>query len=186
MPPRAKARRYNDLLLVALLLALPACHSKAAPIAPAVDAQHQLSFTGLVVDQAEVLDAAVQQRLTARLTELQHTTGHQMAVVTVSSLDGQDIEPFTKSLANRWGVGRAGGDDGVVLLVAPNERKVRIAVGFGLEQTLTNEFCADVIQRQVLPQFRRGAMAAGIEAGVAELSRKLIASRTAAQASHSR
>ena len=88
-----------------------------------------------------------------------------MAIATVSSLGGRDLADFTKDLANSWGVGRKGYNDGVLFLVAPNERKVRIALGYGLEKTLTHEVCQEIIDKSVLPLFRKGDLSAGIEAG---------------------
>ena len=94
-----------------------------------------------------------------------------MVIVTVSTLGGRDVADFTRDLANSWGIGRKGHNDGVVLLVAPNERKVRIAVGYGLEKALPNALCQKIIDEQMLPRFREGDLPAGIEAG----SRALIA-----------
>ncbi len=96
-----------------------------------------------------------------------------MVVVTVRTLNGQDIADFTRTLANSWHIGRKGIDDGVVLLVAPAERKVRIAVGFGLEKQLTPEVCQEVIDSEVLPAFRRGNLPGGIEAGTEALVARL-------------
>jgi uncharacterized protein len=88
-----------------------------------------------------------------------------MVVVTVPALSGRDVADFTRDLANEWGIGRKGYDDGVVVLVAPNERKVRIAVGYGLEGTLTHEVCRQIIDTAMLPRFRHRDIPGGIEAG---------------------
>lgn len=88
-----------------------------------------------------------------------------MVVVTVPTLGGADIATFTRDLANSWGIGRKGHDDGVVILVAPNERKVRIAVGYGLENVLTHDLCKQIIDEQMLPRFRQGDLPGGIESG---------------------
>jgi uncharacterized protein len=88
-----------------------------------------------------------------------------MAVVTVRSLGGRDIADFTRDLANDWGVGRRCFNDGIMLLVAPKERRVRIAVGYGLQKTLTHALSKRIIDEQILPRFRRGDIPGGIEAG---------------------
>src|SRR5690349_7257370 len=94
----------------------------------------EIAFTGFVVDQAVVLTPAEKDRIATRLDRFQQRTGHQFAVVTVDSLHAEDIAAFTTRLGNRWDVGRREIDDGIILLVAPNEHKARIAVGHGLEQ----------------------------------------------------
>ena len=96
-----------------------------------------------------------------------------MVVATVPTLGGADVATFTKDLANKWGIGRKDYDDGVVLLVAPNERKVRIAVGYGLEKSLTPDLCKQIIDQQMLPRFREGDLAGGIEAGAKALIARL-------------
>ena len=128
-------------------------------------AQPAVVLTGYVTDTAGIIDATREEALSKRLYALEQATGHQMVIVTVPSLNGQDIADFTTALANAWGIGRAEHDDGVVVLVAPNERKVRIAVGYGLEKTLTDALCGHIIEEQMLPRFRQGELATGIEAG---------------------
>ena len=141
---------------------------------PAV-ADAKLTFTGYVVDQAGVLGAAEQRKLTVLLDGFERETGHQFAVVTVDTLGGQDVAAFTTRLANRWGVGRKDINDGIVLLVAPHERKARIAVGYGLERELPDDFCQDVMDREMIPAFARGEIGAGVEAGVSAIIRRLAA-----------
>jgi len=88
-----------------------------------------------------------------------------MVVVTVTSLGGRDVADFARDLGNSWGIGRKCHDDGIMLLVAPNERKIRIAVGYGLEKTLTLDLSQRIIDQRILPAFRRGDLPGGIEAG---------------------
>jgi uncharacterized protein len=132
-----------------------------------------LALAGRVTDAADILTPAQEEALSAKLASLERTTDRQMVVVTVPSLDGADIATFTRNLANRWGIGRKGHDDGVVLLVAPNERKVRIAVGYGLEKTLTDAECQQIIDEQMLPRFRNGDLPRGIASGVDSLIARL-------------
>lgn len=141
----------------------PATHSTEAP----------LEFSGYVVDQAAILSSDDRQALTRRLEDFQRTTGHQLAVVTVASLHGEDIALFTRRLANTWGVGRKGLNDGVVVLVAPHDRQARIEVGRGLEQQLTDAFCRQVMQQRMVPSFAKGRFAQGIDAGVSALIARL-------------
>jgi uncharacterized protein len=108
-----------------------------------------------------------------KLAELERTTKHQLVVATVPSLGGRDVANFSRDLANAWRIGRNGNNDGVVLLVAPNERKVRIAVGYGLEKALTHEVCQQIIDSSMLPHFRQGDLPGGIEAGVDALIARL-------------
>lgn len=114
-----------------------------------------------MVDNADLLDGAAEQRLTDRLEQLEAQTSDQVVVVTVPTLEGLSIEKYSLDLANRWGIGRADVDNGVLLVVAPNERKVRIEVGLGLEGLLTDEKAAEIIQG-VLPKFRAGQMQQGV------------------------
>ena len=122
--------------------------------------------TGRVVDEAGLLSQQVRDSLTRQLAEHERTTSNQVVVVTVRSLQGLQIEAYSLVLANRWGVGQAGRNNGVVLLVAPNERRVRIEVGIGLERRLTNAIAADIIEQRMLPAFRAGRQEAGIQDGV--------------------
>lgn len=150
----------------------PSNRDAAAPPAAAA-APASLALTGRVTDAADLLTPAQEASLSAKLERLERTTHHQMVVVTVPSLGGSDIATFTTNLANRWGIGRKGHDDGVVLLVAPNEKKVRIAVGYALEKTLTDAACKQIIQEQMLPNFRKGDLPRGIEAGADALIARL-------------
>ena len=128
-------------------------------------AQPKLALAGRVTDAANLLDGSQEAELSDRLEELERSTGHQMVVVAVTTLGGEDVSAFTRDLGNAWGIGRAGENDGLILLVAPNERKVRIEVGYGLEKTLPNDLCHRIIQDEILPHFRRGDYPRGIEAG---------------------
>ena len=122
-------------------------------------------FTNFVVDQANILPANAEARLNARLADLQRRTRHQLAIVTVPSLQGYSISDYTVRLGRTWGVGRRHYDDGVVLLVAPKEHKVRIEVGYGLEATLTDPRCAEIIRDRIVPRFKLNDFPGGIEAG---------------------
>lgn len=94
-------------------------------------------------------------------------------MVTVKSLGGHGIEDYSLGLFNGWGIGRKGVDDGVGLLVAPKERKVRIEVGYGLEKALTDQEAAAIIDKDILPHFKAGDMSGGIAAGSEAIIREI-------------
>jgi uncharacterized protein len=132
------------------------------------------ALTGRVVDDAHMLSPAAEQKLTGELADLEQKTGHQLVVATVPDLQGYEIEDYGYQLGRTWQLGRKGVNDGAILLVAPNERKVRIEVGYGLEPVLTDALSSVILQRKVLPQFRAGHMEQGVvdgaEAVIAQLS----------------
>ena len=126
-----------------------------------------------MTDAAQVLTAAEKRRISARLETVERETGRQMVAVTVATLGRKDIKTFTNDLANAWGIGQKGYDDGVVLLVAPNEHQARIATGLGLKTRLPDSACQQIMDQQMLPHFHKGDFAGGIEAGVDALAAKL-------------
>ncbi|MDP4575767.1 TPM domain-containing protein [Qipengyuania sp. G39] len=128
---------------------------------------------GRVSDHADILSFSQEQALTEQLEAFEAQTEHQMVVATVDSLNGEEIADFARDLANAWGVGRADHDDGVVILVAPNERRVRIAVGYGLEEELSDTFCQGVLDSIILPSFRENDFANGIAGGVKAITERL-------------
>lgn len=118
-----------------------------------------------VTDQARVLSGSIERSLTKDAEAFERQTSNQVVVVTVKSLDGWTVERYGLWLANKWRIGQAGKNNGVLLLVAPNERKVRIEVGLGLESTLTNAIAQSIIDDDILPKFRAGDLPMGIIAG---------------------
>ncbi|PZO73371.1 MAG: methanol dehydrogenase [Sphingomonas taxi] len=131
----------------------------------AVSAQTLPKFTGFVVDAANVIPPDQEAALTKRLDDLQKSTGNQLVVATVPDLDGYPIEDYGNALIRSWGVGLKDANNGAILLVAPNDRKVRIEVGYGLEPVLTDAFSSVVINQQILPRFKAGDIPGGIVAG---------------------
>ncbi len=121
---------------------------------------------GRVRDLANILAPETEARLTARLDEAERLYGPQVAIVTVESLEGRPIEDYSLDYARNWGLGDKQRDDGLLILMAPNERKVRIEVGNGLEGSFSDVFCAEVIEKTMLPQFRQGHYGRGIESAV--------------------
>ena len=123
------------------------------------------ALTGRVVDEANILDAAAKIDLDTKLEELETKTTTQFVIVTLKSLRGRTIEDYGYQLGRHWGIGQKGTNNGVLLIVAPNERKVRIEVGYGLEGTLTDAITSVIIQSKILPRFRVNDYQGGIRAG---------------------
>jgi uncharacterized protein len=123
-------------------------------------------LTGRVVDQAGVISAEDRSDITAKSKNLEEKSGTQFVVATVSSLGGGDIESYANGLFRTWKLGQAEKNNGVLLLVAPNEHKVRIEVGYGLEGTLTDALSSVVIAGAIIPRFKIGDFSGGIEHGV--------------------
>ena len=163
MPPM---RRLLALLppLLGLLLAAAAGWG-AEPAFPAL--------TGRVVDDAGLLSERQEQELDAALATFEQQTHDQLVVVTLKSLQGQPIEDYGYQLGRHWGLGQKGKDNGALLIVAPEERKVRIEAGYGLEGELTDARSRTIIEGEILPRFREGDFAAGIKAGVAAIIQTL-------------
>ena len=122
-------------------------------------------LTGRVVDLAHVLPQSTVEALTARLTAHERQSSNQVAVLTIPSLEGESLEEFAHRVATTWKLGRKGTDNGVLLLVASKERKVRIEVGYGLEGVLTDIRSAQIIRNEIVPRFRGGDMSSGILEG---------------------
>lgn len=156
--------------LAAVLCLSCAVGSAGAPpsgVSAAADAVAPLlQPAGWVTDAAEILPDEVEARLTAKLAEFEHRTLHQMVVVTVPSLEGRDVADVANQLGNSWGVGRASHDDGIVILVAPDERRVRISTADGIMALLPDEACRQIIDEAMIPAFSAGDLAGGTEAGV--------------------
>lgn len=132
------------------------------------------ALTGRVVDLAELLSPVDESEITAQLAELEATSTDQLVVVTLPSLEGYDIADYGYRLGRHWGIGQAGKDNGILLIVAPNERLVRIEVGRGLEGIITDGLASGIIQNRILPQFRRGDFPAGIKTGIADIRDALL------------
>ncbi len=127
------------------------------------------ALTGRVVDEAGVLNVADRAALSNSLAALETRTGNQLVVVTLKSLRGTTIEDYGYQLGRRWGIGEKGKNTGVLLIVAPNDRVVRLEVGYGLEGMLTDAMTKTLIETVILPQFKAGDLPGGIRAGVDQI-----------------
>ena len=123
-------------------------------------------LTGRVVDQAGVMDAQSKADVETKLKDLEDKSSIQLVVATVKSLQGSDIETFANELFRFWKLGEAQKNNGVLLLVAPAEHKVRIEVGYGLEGTLTDALSSVIIASAIIPRFKTNDFSGGIERGV--------------------
>ncbi len=124
-----------------------------------------------VTDLTGTLDAATRHSLETRLADLEKARGSQLAVLMVASTRPESIEQYGLRVAEAWKLGRKGVDDGALLLVAKDDRAVRIEVGYGLEGAIPDAVAKRVIEELVLPRFKAGQYAAGVDAGVAALER---------------
>jgi uncharacterized protein len=124
------------------------------------------TLTGRVVDLAHVLPHDIVEALTARLNAHEENTSNQVTVLVLPSLEEEPLESFSHRVATTWKLGQKGTDNGVLLLVAMKERKIRIEVGYGLEGALTDARSAQIIRQEIVPRFRTGDVPGGVAAGV--------------------
>jgi uncharacterized protein len=160
--------RRRAWLGVALLAVL------AVGTAPASQDRDLPFLSGRVVDEAGLLTDAARSILERRLETFETATGSQIVVATVSGLGDEPIEDYSIRLAEAWKIGRGDVDDGVILLIAPAERRLRIEVGYGLEGALTDAESRRILDRVITPWFKKGdfdrGVMAGVEAIMAEIS----------------
>ncbi len=153
--PHRIARRSISLLTLLLVGVIPGFAQQAVP-----------PLTERVVDLADILTPATENAITMLLAAHEEATSNQVAVLTISSLQGETIEGFSIRVVEAWGLGTAEIDNGVLLLVALNDREMRIEVGLGLEGDLTDAAASRIIRGEMRPRFREGDFDAGVLAGV--------------------
>jgi uncharacterized protein len=160
---RGRLAAINSLraLVPALVLLLSAVATALALNFP------QLS--GRIVDQANIIPVEVKSSIEPKLVDLENKSGIQLVVATVTSLEGQEIEPYANQLFRTWKLGEKAKNNGVLLLVAPNEKRVRIEVGYGLEGTLTDALSKVIIANAIAPRFKAGNYGDGIARGVDDI-----------------
>ena len=149
----ARLSRFG-LAVVLLLFAVAAAHALTFP-----------TLSGRIVDEAGILDAGVRQTIETKLAAMEQKSSDQLVVVTLKSLQGTSIEDYGYQLGRAWGIGQKKVNNGALLIVAPNERKVRIEVGYGLEGDLPDAVAKLVIEERILPNFRQGNMVGGVVGG---------------------
>ena len=167
---RSTAQRWGVPSVAAVLLALIVLLALQAAGAMSGESPPFPRLTGRVVDEANLLDGATRAQLTTDLKALEDKSTDQLVVVTLPTLHGYAIEDYGYRLGRHWKIGQEGKDNGALLIVAPNERKVRIEVGRGLEGELTDAMSRIIIENAILPRFRRGDFQGGIVAGVRDIT----------------
>lgn len=160
----AMRRFFMALLLACVALASPAAAQQPVPV-PAL--------SGRVVDTTGTLDAARRAALEARLEAIEKQHGSQVVVLIVASTGPEPIEAYAIRVAEQWKLGRADVDDGVLLLVAMQDRRMRIEVGYGLEGAIPDAIARRIIAEQMTPRFRAGDFAGGLEAAVDSIGRAI-------------
>lgn len=153
-------RLWNSVMLawLAMLVTVSPVYAQTFP-----------KLTGRVVDQADLLTPAQEAQLSTKSEALEKATGRQFVVATVSSLEGRPIEDYGYRLGRAWGIGSEQKDDGAILLVAPNERKVRIETGYGARVFLTDAVSSVIIRENILPRFKARDYPGGIAAGADQI-----------------
>ena len=151
------------VMLLALLLTPALARAQTFP-----------ELTGPVVDQANVIPDDAEARLTQKLLALKQQSGRELQVVTLADLQGYDIADYGYQLGRKWGLGSAAKNDAAILIVAPNQRRMRIEVGYGLEGTLTDGLSSLIIAKIITPKFKAGDLPGGIEAGTDAIIQQLM------------
>jgi len=126
-------------------------------------------LTGRVNDNANMLSVATKQQLESLLADLENTDSTQIAVLTITSLEGESLEEYSLKVAQTWGIGTKDKDNGALLLIAKNDRKLRIEVGYGLEGKLTDLASSRIIRNVITPKFKQGNFDQGVIDGVAAM-----------------
>lgn len=152
-----------------LLLALVFLFSTQSALA-----QNFPPLSGRVVDAADILTPSDEATLTAKLEALEKQSGRQLVVATIPDLQGYPIEDFGYQLGRKWQIGQKSANNGALLIVAPNERRMRVEVGYGLEPILTDLYSGVIIRDLITPRFKAGDYPGGINAGVDALAKQLI------------
>lgn len=160
-----------------LLCASSFSHAQQGPAFP--------TLTGRVVDSANIIDADVEATIADQLEAYETDTTTQIVVVTVDSLGGYDIADYANKLGRHWEIGTAEHDNGVLLVVSKNDRKVRIEVGYGLEGALTDATSSDIIRSKILPQFREEDYGGGVQMGIQSILEAIKGEYVATPASRS-
>jgi uncharacterized protein len=154
----ARRARYALLITLAVLCVLGVPCAAAAAEIP--------FLTGRVVDDAGVLGAEMRERMEAQLKAHEERTTNQVVVLTVPSLEGETVEAFAEKVFRGWALGQKGKDNGVLVVIATGDRRMRIEVGYGLEGTLTDSMAGSIIRNAMAPRFKAGDYPGGTEAGV--------------------
>ncbi len=168
--PRRSANVAQQMCAV-LMLALVCLF---AFVVPALAEPKFPPLTGRIVDEAKLLSAADREEILTLLRQLEGKSSDQVVVYTTNSLQGYEIEEIGYRLGRFWKIGQGDINNGIILIVAPKDRKVRIEVGRGLEGTMTDLLSGTIIRNAILPAFRRGDFSGGVKAGVRDIKDVLL------------
>ncbi|MCX8094138.1 MAG: TPM domain-containing protein [Candidatus Goldbacteria bacterium] len=138
---------------------------------------NSLTPTGWVNDYASLLTQEEKIKIESLISEFEHKTGNEIAVVIIKSLEDNNLEDFTNRLFERWGIGKKGKDNGIMLFIALKERKIRIEIGYGLEAFISDSLAGNIIREVIVPYFKQNQYYDGIYAGVFEIA-SIIAQKT--------
>lgn len=152
-------QRFTPILLILLLLAGVTAPSKAA----ALDVP---PLAGRVTDTADIISPQAERVLNDALAKLEHSDSTQIVILTIPSLEGDNLERFSIEVAEQWGIGQSKNDNGAILLVSRDDHKIRIEVGYGLEGVLTDTLSGAIIDNVIAPRFKQGDFDGGFVAGV--------------------
>lgn len=150
----------KKIILILLLLQFTSLFAHALEVPP---------LRGHVNDYAALLSPSAAEYLEQQLTEFERTDSTQIVVVAIDSLADENLEEFSIKVAEAWKIGQKKIDNGAILLIAKNERKIRIEVGRGLEGKLTDLVSGRIIRNQISPKFKQGDFDGGVAAGVAAI-----------------
>ena len=166
------SRLHCAEIVVAVLVAVGVI--TATLLTAAFGAPNFPELTGRIVDEAGLLSFEDRTAIETELVTLENASSDQLVVVTLNSLQGYSIDDYGTRLGRHWKIGQEGTDNGILLIVAPNERKVRIEVGYGLEPLMTDLMSGLIIRNAILPSFKRGNFGEGIRAGVRDIKAVLL------------
>lgn len=155
-------RPWACTLLVALLATPAAAQQAEVPY-----------LTGRVVDNAEILSADTRRQLTEILRQHEQKSGNQVAVLTVPTIHGESVEEYAVRVFEQWKLGQKGKDNGVLVVIVPQDRRLRIEVGYGLEGVVTDAHASRIIRNVITPRFREGDFNGGVRRGVDALVAQL-------------
>jgi uncharacterized protein len=142
-------------------------------VCKAADISSAPALAGRVTDAAGLFDTDTIQNIENQIVEFERGHAAQLVVVTARTLDNQDISAFTCNLGRKWGIGDVRREDGIIILIAPNDRKARIAVGYGLETRLSDAFLGQVMAEQMIPNFGNRKFELGVAKAITAISKKL-------------
>lgn len=154
------------LLKSCVLGLMAACFLTLSHGVLAAEPNYPLQPQGYINDDANLLNASDEEEVNWLLEELEQKTTAQVAVVTVATTEPETIEGYAVKLFEKWGIGKKGKDNGVLFLIASQDRRLRIETGYGLEGALPDVLCHQIIENLVVPAFKAGEYSKGITAGV--------------------